>query len=187
MTATHAQPRRTYRFTVDEVLRMVDAGLLSDPRVELLDGELVRMTAKGPFHVYVAAALHRRLDRALPDGWHARKEDPMVTSPNSAPEPDVSVIRGAQAAWRDRLPTGADCALAVEVSVGTLAEDREKLALYARGGVPEVWILDVLGRRVERHADPVHGEYAVRQVFVDGEQIAVPVVGECWAVASFFD
>lgn len=166
---------------------MVDAGLLLDEQVELLNGELVCMAAKGPLHVYIAAALHERLLRALPPGWHARKEDPVVAGPTSAPEPDVTVVRGTRKEFRGRLPTGLECALAIEVSVSTLESDRAKLAIYALGGVPEVWILDVEARRLERYADPRNGVYASERVLIDGEDIAVPVIGERWAVASLFD
>ena len=134
MTASHDLPRRTYRFTVSELLRMVEAGLLADRRVELLDGELVCMTAKGPLHVYIAATLHDRFTRALSGDMHARKEDPLVTSATSAPEPDVAIVRGARRDWRDRLPAGSDCLLAVEVSVTTLDTDRSKLQCRSDSG-----------------------------------------------------
>jgi Uma2 family endonuclease len=187
MTA-HTEPRRpTYRFTVDEVLRMVDAGLLSDAHVELLEGELVRMTAKGPLHVYIAGAIHERLLRALPNGWTANKEDPVKAEATSAPEPDVSIIRGTRRELRGRLPTGRDCVLAIEVAVSTLESDREKLPIYARGSVAEVWILDVERRRLERYAEPREGEYVSQRVLLDGEEIDVPVIGERWTVASLFD
>lgn len=187
MNARTELPRATHRFTVAEVLRMVDAGLLAEQRVELLDGELVCRTAKGPLHVYIAGELHERLGRALPRGWHARKEDPVVTGEANAPEPDVAIVRGSRRDFLKRLPTGAHCVLAIEVSVSTLLSDREKLPVYARGGVPAVWILDVEERRIEQYSEPVDGEYVTRRVLVDGETVDVPVIGERWTVASLFD
>ena len=163
---------------------MVDAGLLADARVELIDGELLYMTAKGPLHVYIASGLHERLLRALPGGWHARKEDPLVTSDTSAPEPDIAVVAGDRGLWRGRLPTGRDCRLAIEVSVSTLEYDRSKLGSYAAGEVAEVWIVDVIGRRLERYAAPDNGEYAIAQVFDEDDAVEVPILGERWSVAS---
>ena len=64
-----------------------------------------------------------------------------------------------------RKPTAADAQLVIEVSDSTLRFDRErKLPAYRRGGVDEVWIVnvperqlevtDALGTRVLRRGDP---------------------------------
>lgn len=187
MTASHEPPRQTYRFTVAEVLQMVAAGLLADARVELLDGELICMTAKGPLHVFIAASLHARLLRASLPGCHVRKEDPVIASESSLPEPDVSLVRGDPSDFRTSLPHGSDCILVVEVSVSTLEADRRKLAVYAAARVPEVWILDVEARHLERYWGPVNGAYAFRQVLLDQETVDVPFIGERWVVGTLFD
>ena len=82
--------------------------------------------------------------------------------PTSAPEPDVSIVRGTQRDYLARLPTGADCALAVEVSVSTIVDDRKKLPIYANGGIPEVWILDAVERRLDAF-DPAIGDAPILQ------------------------
>jgi Uma2 family endonuclease len=99
----------------------------------------------------------------------------------------VSIARGTQRDYLSRLPTGQECVLAVEVSVGTLEDDRKKLPIYAAAGIPEVWILDAVGRRLERYAAPRNGQYTAQRVLVETESVDVPVVGEAWSVASFFD
>jgi hypothetical protein len=46
----HAQTQhRTRRFTVDEVLNMIEAGILGeDEPLELIDGELIHASPQGP-------------------------------------------------------------------------------------------------------------------------------------------
>jgi Uma2 family endonuclease len=52
----------------------------------------------------------------------------------------------------------------VEVAHSTLGYDRGiKLPIYARTGVPEVWIVDVDGAVVEVYAEPAGARYQVVQ------------------------
>lgn len=66
--------------------------------------------------------------------------------------------------------------LVIEVSYSSLAYDRgEKLALYARAGIPEYWILDVSGSCIEAYRDPIQlpagPGYASRQLYLPGQSI----------------
>ncbi|TVQ85486.1 MAG: Uma2 family endonuclease [Chromatiaceae bacterium] len=50
-----------------------------------------------------------------------------------------------------------------EVADSTLADDRHrKLPLYARFGVPEVWLVDVAGRHLDIYRDPEDGAFTTR-------------------------
>src|SRR4051812_16979016 len=83
-----------YRFTVDEYDRLAEAGVLQDPRVELIDGLLVKKMTQKPPHVWAVENAHDRLNRTLPGGWFIREEKPVRIPPFDEPEPDLSVIRG---------------------------------------------------------------------------------------------
>ena len=63
-----------YRLNVDEYERMV--GVLQDPRVELIDGYMVRKMGKNPPHIWSVDAIAEALRSLLP-GWWCRKEDPV--------------------------------------------------------------------------------------------------------------
>jgi Uma2 family endonuclease len=64
--------------------------------------------------------------------------------------------------------------LIVEVADSTLAFDRRrKLALYARNGVPEYWIVNLPDACVEVHRQPAGETYGERRVFHAGETIEV--------------
>jgi Uma2 family endonuclease len=62
--------------------------------------------------------------------------------------------------------------LVVEVAVTSRTTDTEvKPALYAAAGVPELWVVDVPGRRVERFRDPDGRRYASRSTHVPPERL----------------
>src|SRR5690242_9647004 len=84
-----------YRISVDEYDRMVAAGVLDDPRVELIDGLLVRKTGKNPPHVIATIQLGRLLEGLVPPGWHVRKEDPVRIPAFNEPEPDLAIVAGS--------------------------------------------------------------------------------------------
>ena len=119
-----------YRFTVDEYERM--AGVLDDPRVELIDGYLVRKMGKKPPHIWAVRSILEKLPSLLPPGWTWWKEDPIRIPDFDEPEPDVAVLRGSAEDYRNRIPDASDVALLIEVAETTLDRDRgKKLAAYA--------------------------------------------------------
>ena len=66
-------------------------------------------------------------------------------------------------------PTAADVLLLVEVADSSLACDRGiKLALHARHGVPEVWIVDIVNGVVEVFLEPGDSSFAVQDQRTEG-------------------
>ncbi|MBV9906909.1 MAG: Uma2 family endonuclease, partial [Hyphomicrobiales bacterium] len=85
------------------------------------------------------------------------------------PEPDVMLLRPRADGYRTSHPSAAEVLLLVEVSETSLAYDRGvKLALYARFGVPEVWIVDLVGVAVEIYREPKEGAYTSRERLANG-------------------
>ncbi len=138
---------------------MVRAGILDeDDRVELLDGVLVEMSPQGTPHAY---AIRRLTALAFPiaaaAGLELSIQAPLdVGSPISLPEPDLAVV---PVTARDRHPSGA--VLVVEMGATSLSIDLvRKARIYATGGVPEYWVLDVQRRLLVVHREPREGAYA---------------------------
>jgi Uma2 family endonuclease len=148
--------------SADEVLRMVEAGILSaDEPVELLHGVLTRVSPKSPRHETVKVRLQRWLAPGVVDGAHeVRVEAPiLVPDPTSLPEPDIAVVTPGGDPLRH--PTTA--VLVIEVAVTSLRTDAEvKPTLYAQAGVAELWVVDVDGRGIEVFREPRDGRYAAR-------------------------
>ena len=63
--------------------------------------------------------------------------------------------------------------LVVEVADTSLAYDRgTKAPLYARYGIPELWIADLGGERLEVYREPSPTGYRLVQVLARGQQVS---------------
>lgn len=109
-----------YRLSVKQYQQMAKQGILKDgDPVELLEGWLVHKMTKNPPHIYTSNLLRDLLQRLLPDGWFVNSQDP-VTTQDSEPEPDLSVIRGQRREYLTRKPGLGEIALVIEVADSTL-------------------------------------------------------------------
>ena len=148
-------PTRTRRRTGREYERLIDAGMFrSSERLELLAGHLVVREPQGSLHAAAIGLVEEALRACFGSGWVVRVQMPIALDDESAPEPDVAVVRGT---WRDyELSHPTRPALLVEVSEPALGEDRtEKAGLYARARVPEYWIVNLVSRTLEVRREPV--------------------------------
>jgi Uma2 family endonuclease len=159
------------RFRVDEVLRMVEVGVLrEDEPLELLDGGLVVVSPQGPAHSYVVHHLRRLLEDLYGREFQVREEKPLIAGVESLPEPDLAVLPGGDREWIARHPDAGAAVLIVEVAATSIDRDRGKAAIYAAAGAQAYWIVDLEGRCVEEHLRPIGARYGlVRIVDEDGD------------------
>jgi Uma2 family endonuclease len=144
----------TLPLTVAQYEELGRAGILTeDDKVELLDGWLVCKLTRSPYRAATVSQLHGRLTEFLPMGWFVRSHGAVIT-PDSVPEPDLSVVRGKPGDYRRSHPTGTDVALVIEVSDATVGRDRKKAAIFARAGIPHYWIVNLDDAQIEVHSDP---------------------------------
>ena len=162
------------RFSVDEYYAMAEAGILGrDERVELIDGEIITMSPIGPEHgasvdvgTYFLVPFVR--DRAI-----VRIQGNIRLDEYNEPQPDFALLKWRDDFYRSQLPGMDDVLLVIEVSDSSLSYDRNvKLALYARFGIPEVWIANVPARVVETYTDPVDGEYTNSRAYSPDETVS---------------
>jgi Uma2 family endonuclease len=173
-----------YRFSVDAYRRMGETGILQPAdRIELIDGEIVEMAPVGSAHIGAVFALNRLLTQAAaPQGAIVSVQSPIQMGDRSEPEPDLALLRARPDGYRTPPPPSAsEVLLIIEVSDTSLRYDREvKLPLYARHGVPEVWIIDLTARAVEVHRRPENETYAELTTRGRGETLRAlwfPTVG----------
>jgi Uma2 family endonuclease len=152
--AMKTAPLRLWRMTRTRYERLVDAGILTgDDRVELLDGLLVAREPQGSLHAMAVGLTRIALERAFGRGYHVREEKPVALDDLSEPEPDVVVVRGR---LRDYSTHPSEPVLVVEVADSSLALDRlGKGGLYARAGVTDYWIVNLVDRVLEVYREPV--------------------------------
>ena len=147
--------QRLRRWALAEYHRMIELGVLTTAgRVELLDGYLVNKMAQNDPHHSTVQRLTLDLVRAVPAGWQPRVQLP-VDIHDQEPEPDGAVVRGDRRAYDHRKPTGNDFGVVIEVSDSSLRIDRGlKAELYARGGIPVYWIVNLTDGVIEVYTDP---------------------------------
>jgi Uma2 family endonuclease len=146
---------RTRRWTRFEYERLVEQGFLGsgDP-VELLEGRLVVQEPQHSPHATATRLAQEALRAAFGSGWDVRAGLPLALGRLSEPEPDVSVVRGSPRDYRDAHPVRA--VLVVEVADTSLRLDRfRKGRIYARAGIPEYWIVNLVTLMLEVYRDAV--------------------------------
>src|SRR5437016_8061242 len=147
-------PLRTRRWTRAEYDRLIDVGVfLPDERLELLGGELVVSQPQGSAHYTAIGLVKDALRVAVQPGWLVRSQGPIELDDESEPEPDVAVTPGDRRSYSRRHPSRP--VLVVEVAESSLAFDREhKGGLYARAGLDDYWIVNLVDRVLEIYRDP---------------------------------
>jgi Uma2 family endonuclease len=142
--ATEQWPR-PHRFTVEESCRIAEIGLLSpDVRVELVEGLLFDMGPPGPAHESHVDVLSEQCVLTTYGRAITRTHGPVQLSGNTLLRPDIALLKFREDGYAERHPGGPDILLIIEVADSTIEYDfGGKLALYARHGVQEVWILDM--------------------------------------------
>ena len=135
---------------------MAQVGILGeDDRVELIEGEIVEMTPIGSRHAAVVDRLNRILSRQIGEQAIVRVQNPIRLGEHSEPQPDISLLKPREDFYASSHPGPEDVLLLVEVSETSAEYDREvKLPLYARFGIPEVWLVNPEGKAIEVYRDP---------------------------------
>lgn len=162
------------RWTREEYYRAAELGLFGpEERLELLDGEIIqKMSPQKPPHAVAVGQAGDILSVAFGSGCHIRTEKPLILNVRSEPEPDVVVAPGKRADYLLEHPRAADVLLVIEIADTTLRFDRtRKMPAYARVGVREYWIINLLERQVEVYRDPSGSRYRSRTIHHEGEMI----------------
>src|SRR5215470_5703751 len=144
-----AERPRLHRWMRSEYERLIDHGFLDeDDPVELLDGLLLVKEPQHSLHRTAVLLTTKALERAFGEGWFIQTQSPIILDDRSEPEPDVCVVRGSPREYVDAHPTHP--ALVVEIADSGLRMARgRKAAAYARAGVTDYWILDLINRTLE--------------------------------------
>jgi Uma2 family endonuclease len=168
-------------FTVDDYYRMAEAGILrEDDRVELIEGEIIEMLPIGSLHASVVDRLSAFFLTQVPrDQAQVRSQNPVRLNDRSEPLPDVCLLQPKADYYASGHPGPEDVLLLIEVSDSTIAYDRGvKLPLYARSGIPEVWIVDLSAEAIEIYREPSDGAYRSASVARRGEQVSPAALPE---------
>jgi len=173
LTFSPVLPVTRRKFTASEYYIMLNAGVFhEDDRVELIDGEIVEVPLISPTHAsHVMRAhylLYPPLERQTLLGIH----NPLDLGNASQPQPDLMLLKSREDFYSRAHPTPEDVLLLVEVADATLEYDRNvKAPLYARTGVPELWIVNLPDRQLEIYRNPTPGGYGEHHWLKSGEAV----------------
>jgi Uma2 family endonuclease len=160
MTLAEAACKRYARFSVDQFHRLCDA--VPEQRLELIDGEVLQVIAKGTRHTAVVHRLIAVIQHWLsgPSGseLQLRVEAPLDLGPANEPEPDLALVARRDDDYWSAHPTAAQTALVIEVADSSLSFDCEiKQRLYAAAGIAQYWVIDVQQPRLLVLLEPADG------------------------------
>jgi Uma2 family endonuclease len=142
------------RFTVEEYVRMSDAGLLGQRRTELVGGRIRKMAPQEDRHMWSVSKIARLLVHATTLKDTLIVQGTLYLDEHNAPEPDFHLFDVPVGTPRDRLPLPI---LVIEVSHTTYRRDSgTKLRLYARAGIPDYWLVNLGENRIEVYRKPAN-------------------------------
>jgi len=146
-------PPQVHQWTRDEYYKMAEAGLFAGKHVELIEGRIIEMSPMGSPHRTSVVLAGDALRHAFSGRAFVQTQSPLDLGEISEPEPDVAVVAGEVRDYSQAHPHTA--LLIVEVSESSLEYDgTEKASLYAKAGVPDYWVLNLIDRRLEVRRDP---------------------------------
>jgi Uma2 family endonuclease len=154
MPTMAAYETKTRRWTRIEYERLVDLGIFQPGEpVELIGGELMVAEPQGAAHYTATWKAAKALEAAFGPGWMVRTQGPIGLDDESEPEPDVAVVPGGPDDYRRAHPSRP--VLTVEVAESSLSSDRErKGSVYARAGLVDYWIVNLVDSVLEVYRDP---------------------------------
>lgn len=174
-TSTAVYPPRK-RWTRAECNSLEATGLWDRERLELIEGELITKMSKKRPHMIAFTLILKWLTGAFGVDY-LNLEGPLDVAPEdnptSEPEPDIAVLTKVATEYMKASPGASDVRLLIEVSDSTLAFDLgPKARLYARAGIADYWVLDVVNRRILVHRKPEAGRYTTVTAYAPGEAVA---------------
>ena len=175
-----------HRLTVDDYHQMAESGILGpDDRVELIAGEALDMSPIGSLLAALVAALSDYLSRLAAGRLTVWSQNPIHLSDSSEPRPDIALVKPRPDFYAAAHPRPADTLLIIEVAESSLAYDIGiKVPLYARHGIPEVWVIDAATRTTHRFRGPRPEGYAEQDVLMPEAPLAcLALPGEAKSLA----
>ena len=162
---------RRHKFSVADYFTLSELGLLSEA-TELLEGDIYEMTAHSP--------RHRKCVNIIADAFKTVLRERATVFAQStlafegwSPEPDVMLLAYDPDQYGDRQPTTEETLLIVEVSDTTLAKDKGiKLRSYARQGVQDYWIVNLVENLTEVYRKPLGEEYGEKRTYAFSDAVA---------------
>jgi Uma2 family endonuclease len=167
--------------SVQDYHRMAEAEIFQpDERVELIAGQVIPMAAKGTAHSAAISRINRLLKSRLGDRVLLRLQDPIELDNYSEPEPDIALVKPDLLDYEDHHPTVLEVFLIIEVADSSLKFDCEVKAIaYAKSGVSDYWVLDVIARKLHVFRLPSSAGYQSETILLEKVAISPLAFPDC--------
>jgi Uma2 family endonuclease len=163
------------RWTVQDYHRLDDAGFFRpDERVELIDGVICAMSPKRTTHTVTTRLTSKALMRRVGDVAGICIQNPITLDDYSEPEPDIVVVIDPDPqAYLGHHPRPEDVLLLIEIAESSLDADRNvKGPVYARAGIKDYWILNLVDGALEVRRNPTSEGYQTVTIYQPEEAVA---------------
>ena len=163
------------KFSVKEYNQMPQAGILKkDERVELIRGEIVKMSPIGRHHAACVNRLNQLFSQRLSDRVLVSPQNPVELDDYSEPEPDLALLEPKADFYDSGHPKPGEIFLIVEVADNTIKYDREiKIPLYAENNIVEVWLVDINEQCLEVYRQPTASGYRQVKKLRRGQNLSI--------------
>ncbi|MFB8787498.1 MAG: Uma2 family endonuclease [Potamolinea sp.] len=154
----------TAKWRIDEYHSMITAGILSDRRVELLQGEIVEMPPEGEPHAYCSDEAGEYLSsNCWASAPQVRQAKPITLPNDSEPEPDIAIVQRLGRDYREHHPYPENIFWLIEYANSSLEKDLErKSKIYAEAGISEYWVVNLKKLHLVVFREPLDGEYCYK-------------------------
>ena len=165
----------SYKFTVDEYMRMAEVGILArEDKVELVDGVILEMAPIGRPHELRVNRLVRLFIGVVPENVEVSIQGTIRLNDMTGPEPDIALLTPEASLDEENIPRPDGVLLVVEVAGSSLRTDRgEKARRYAQNGIPELWIFILASDEIEVCRQPTPEGYADVQRYRRGDALII--------------
>lgn len=157
------------KWKIDEYHSMIEAGILDERKVELLEGEILEMSPEGEPHAYCSHEAGQYLTDLLGIRATIRQAKPVTLPNNSEPEPDIAIVQRLGREYREHHPYPENIFWLIEYANSSLEKDLQlKPKIYAAAGILEYWVVNLKKLHLVVFRDILDGEYATKQTLTTG-------------------
>lgn len=156
------------KWSIADYHKMIEAGILRDRNIQLIDGELVEMSPEGVVHAAYGGSVADYLRQTLIGKAWIREAHPIALT-NSEPEPDIAIVQLPKNKYFQNHPTPQDIFWLIEISDTTLTYDlSKKKEIYAAANIAEYWVLDVKDKKLIVFTQPKDNNYFSQSELTQG-------------------
>lgn len=160
----------TIKWSLEDYHQIIQTGLLDDRPVELLAGEIVKMSPEGEPHAFFSSETGSYLTRVLGDRAFLRHAKPITLPNQSEPEPDLAIVQPLGREYLSHHPYPENIFWVIEYANTSLEKDSTlKYHIYAEAGIPEYWLVNLQTRELIIYRQPKGRDYGSKMTLKEGE------------------